>query len=72
VNLVPRPEEIKAARAVLTDKRIMEIGLGFVPVETVITRMLEAAEKVRAQAQAKSPASNPAKRPVLTLAKRST
>jgi hypothetical protein len=69
---VPRPEEIKAARAVLTDERIMEIGLGFVPVETVITRMLEAAEKVRGQAQSKRPVSNPAKRPVLTLAKRST
>jgi hypothetical protein len=61
---VPSPEEIKAARAILTNDRIMEIGLGLVPVETVIARMLEAAEKVRALRQSK--------RPVLTLPKRST
>jgi hypothetical protein len=69
---VPRPEEIKAARAVLTDERILEIGLGLVPVETVIARMLEAAEKVRDQGQSKRPVLPPATRPVLTLPKRST
>jgi hypothetical protein len=69
---MPRPEEIKAARAALTEERILEIGLGLVPVETVIARMLEAAEKVRAQERYKRPAPTSAKRPVLTLAKRST
>jgi hypothetical protein len=68
---VPKPEEINAARAVLTEERILEIGLGLIPVETVIARMLEAAEKVRAQGQPKRPLLPPAKRPVLTLPKRS-
>jgi hypothetical protein len=69
---VPIPEEIKAARAVLTEERILEIGLGLVPAETVIARILEAAEKVRAQGQSKRAAMTPAKRPLLTLGKRST
>jgi hypothetical protein len=69
---VPKPEEIKAARAVLTNERIMEMGLGLVPAETVIARMLEAAEKVRAQGQSTRPVSTPAKRPLLTLGKRLT
>ena len=69
---MPRPEEIKAARAVLTDERILEIGLGLVPVETVVTRILEAAEKVRAQGQSKRPVMTPAERSELTFARRST
>ena len=44
---VPSYEEIKAARAVLTDDRIVDIQRGVAPVENVIKRMLEAAEKVR-------------------------
>jgi hypothetical protein len=45
---VPSYEEIKAARAVLTDDCIVDIQRGVAPAENVIKRMLEAAEKIRA------------------------
>jgi hypothetical protein len=44
---VPGYEEIKAARAVLTDDCIVDIQRGVAPAENIIKRMLEAAEKVR-------------------------
>jgi hypothetical protein len=44
---VPSHEEIKAARAVLTDDCIVDIKRGVASPENVIKLMLEAAEKVR-------------------------
>jgi hypothetical protein len=46
---VPSNEEIKAARAVLTDDRITELKHGLVTPELVIKLMLEAVEKIRAE-----------------------
>ena len=47
--IVPSPEEIRAAAAVLTEDRIAELRRGFVSRELVVKLMLEAAEEVRAQ-----------------------
>ena len=44
---MPSHEEIKAARAVLTDDCIVDIKRGVASPENVIKLMLEAAEKVR-------------------------
>jgi hypothetical protein len=52
---VPSYEEIKAARAVLTDDCIVDIQRGVAPAENIIKRMLEAAEKVRSSGPMPSP-----------------
>jgi hypothetical protein len=44
---VPSSEEIKAARAVLTDDCIVDMQRGFTSPESVIKLMLEAAARVR-------------------------
>jgi hypothetical protein len=48
-HAVPSNEEIKAARAVLTDERITELKQGLVTPESLIKLMLEAVVKVRAE-----------------------
>ena len=44
---MPSSEEIKAARSVLTDDRIVDMQRGITSPENVIKLMLEAAETVR-------------------------